>query len=223
MLDCKRVQEEGLPKLRVPIRFGELSPDVALPTIPQPDKSHPIRMSSILILYATTEGQTARIAERIAQILRDSGHAAEACPAKQARTDLDPAKYDGVIVGASIHYGRHPGYLGPLMRSHRAALEARPGAFFSVSLSGGGPGAKPKAARRYLEVFLRQVGWHPQQTATFAGALPFSKYGAFKRMLMILFVGFGGGDTDTSRDYEYTDWDAVERFAETFAQRLSPS
>jgi menaquinone-dependent protoporphyrinogen oxidase len=40
---------------------------------------------------------------------------------------------------------------------------------------------------------------------------------------MVVFVGLGGGDTDTSRDYEYTDWGAVERFAETFAQRLRPS
>lgn len=162
-------------------------------------------MSSALILYATTEDQTARIAERVAQTLRDMGHAAETCPAEKARAGLEAAKYDGVIVGASIHYGRHPGYLRSLVRTHRAALEARSSAFFSVSLSGGGPGAKPEAARRYLEVFLHQTGWHPQQTATFAGALPFSKYGAFKRWLMILFVGLGGGDTDTSRDYEYTD------------------
>jgi menaquinone-dependent protoporphyrinogen oxidase len=180
-------------------------------------------MSRTLILYATTEGQTARIAERIARTLRNRGHAAETCPAQDATASLEAGKYDGVIVGGSIHYGRHPAYLRSLVRLQRAALEARPGAFFSVSLSGGGPGAKPKAARRYLEVFLRQTGWHPQQTATFAGALPFSKYGAFKRMLMVVFVGLSGGDTDASRDYEYTDWDAVERFAETFAQRLSPS
>jgi menaquinone-dependent protoporphyrinogen oxidase len=183
----------------------------------------PTRMSSALILYATTEGQTARIAERIAQTLRKRGHAAETRPASEVRGNLESAKYDGVIVGASIHYGRHPTYLRSLVRSQRAALEARPSAFFSVSLSGGGPRPKPKAARRYLEVFLRQTGWRPQQAATFAGALPFSKYGAFKRALMIMFVGLGGGDTDTSRDYEYTDWDAVERFAETFAQRLRPS
>jgi len=180
-------------------------------------------MSSALILYATTEGQTARIAERIAQKLRDKGHAAETRPANEVRGNLESAKYDGVIVGASIHYGRHPGYLRSLVRSQRAALEGRPSAFFSVSLSGGGPHPKLKAARRYLEVFLRQTGWRPQQTATFAGALPFSKYGTFKRLLMVVFVGLSGGDTDTSRDYEYTDWDAVERFAEAFAQRLRPS
>lgn len=180
----------------------------------------PNTMSNVLILYATTEGQTARIAESIAQTLRMRGHAAETRQANELPEDLEPAKYDGVIVGASIHYGHHPAYLRPLVHRHREVLEAKPSAFFSVSLSGGGPGAKPKAARRYLDVFLRQVGWHPQQTATFGGALQFSKYGAFKRMLMVMIVGFAGGDTDTSRDYEYTDWAAVEDFSETFAQRL---
>lgn len=177
-------------------------------------------MSRILILYATTEGQTARIAERMAQALCSRGHAAQTCSAIAVGQDPRLSDYDAVIIGASIHYGHHPGYFRALLRRHRAALEARPSAFFSVSLSGGGPGAKPKAARRYVDVFLRQVGWHPAQTATFGGALQFSKYGAFKRMLMVMIVGIAGGDTDTSKDYEYTDWNAVDSFAETFAQRL---
>lgn len=29
-----------------------------------------------------------------------------------------------------------------------------------------------------------------------------------------------GGDTDTSRDWEYTDWDSVEAFAAAFASSL---
>lgn len=29
--------------------------------------------------------------------------------------------------------------------------------------------------------------------------------------------------TDTSRDYVYTEWDAVKRFAEHFADRLAPT
>ena len=106
------------------------------------------------------------------------------------------------------------------MRRFRTALTAQPSAFFSVSLSAGGPGAKPETAQRYLETFLHQVGWRPVQTATFAGALQYSKYGVFKRLLMRMIVGVAGGDTDATRDYEYTDWDAVERFAEKFAQRF---
>jgi menaquinone-dependent protoporphyrinogen oxidase len=177
-------------------------------------------MSNILILYATVEGQTARIAERIAQTLRDNGHRAETHPATRDGPGLEPAIYDAVIIGASIHYGRHPGYLRSWVRAYRGVLDTRPNAFFSVSLSGGGPGAKPEAAQRYLDKFLRQARWNPGQTATFAGALQFSKYGAFKRLLMVLIVGLAGGDTDTSKDYEYTDWNAVGRFAETFALRL---
>jgi menaquinone-dependent protoporphyrinogen oxidase len=125
------------------------------------------------------------------------------------------------MVGASIHYGHHPAYLRTLIRRHGDALAARPSAFFSVSLSAGGPRPKPKAAQRYLDKFLRQTAWQPQLTAKFAGAVKYSVYGPIKRRVMIVFVGLGGGDTDTTRDYEYTDWDAVERFADAYAQRLT--
>lgn len=178
-------------------------------------------MSKILILYATLEGQTARIAESIAQTLRNRGCFAETRQADELRDDQNLKNYDAVVVGASIHYGHHPAYLRSLVRKHREALETRPSAFFSVSLSGGGPGAKPEAARRYLDGFLYQTGWRPQQAETFGGALQYSKYGAFKRMLMVMIVGFAGGDTDTTRDYEYTDWAAVESFSLSFAERLT--
>jgi menaquinone-dependent protoporphyrinogen oxidase len=177
-------------------------------------------MTRALILYATTEGHTARIVERIAQRLQVQGHAVDVRRADAGPPALDPAQYDGVIIGASIHYGRHSRHLRTLVRGFRAALAARPGAFFSVSLSAGGPGAKPETARRHLETFLRQVGWRPQQIATFAGALQYSKYGVFKRLLMRLIVGVAGGDSNPARDHEYTEWDAVERFADAFAQRL---
>jgi menaquinone-dependent protoporphyrinogen oxidase len=179
-------------------------------------------MSRILLLYATTEGQTARIAERIAHTLREKGHGVEMLPADTAQPELNPAAYDGVMIGASIHYGHHPAYLRTLIRRHRDPLATRPCAFFSVSLSAGGPRPKPAAAQRYLDKFLRQTGWQPQMTASFAGALKYSLYGPIKRRVMIVFVGLGGGNTDTSQDYEYTDWDAVGRFAQTYAQGLKP-
>jgi len=177
-------------------------------------------MSRILILYATTEGHTAKIAQAIAQRLQGAGNTVELHRADNVPAGLDPAAHDSVIIGASIHYGHHPKYLRVLVRRYRATLASRPGAFFSVSLSGGGPGAKPEAARRYLETFLRQTGWRPQQTASFAGALQYSRYGFFKKLMMRLIVGMAGGDTDPTRDYEYTDWYAVERFAEDFAKSL---
>ena len=178
-------------------------------------------MSRILLLYATIEGQTARIAERIAHTLREKGHSVEILPADAQEADL--TAYDGVIVGASIHYGHHPAYVRTLVRRQRDALSARHSAFFSVSLSAGGPRPKPKAAQRYIDKFLRRTGWQPQLVASFAGAVKYSLYGPIKRRVMIVFVGLGGGETDTSRDYDYTDWEAVERFADAYAQGLKPA
>ncbi len=109
--------------------------------------------------------------QRLAQRLQALGHIVETHRADAVPSGLDPSAYDGVILGASIHYGHHPGYFRMLVRRHHRALTTRPSAFFSVSLSAGGPGTKPEAAQRYLENFLNQVDWHPPQTATFAGAL----------------------------------------------------
>jgi menaquinone-dependent protoporphyrinogen oxidase len=178
-------------------------------------------MSRILMLYATIEGQTGRIAERIAQVLRQRGHGVEMLPAGGQEADL--AAYDGVVIGASIHYGHHPAFMRALVRRQREAIAARHNAFFSVSLSAGGPRPKPQAAQRYIDKFLRKTGWQPQLVASFAGSVKYSVYGPIKRRVMIVFVGLGGGETDTSRDYEYTDWEAVERFADAYARKLQPA
>jgi len=168
-------------------------------------------MARVLILYITSEGHTGRIAGRLAACLERRGIAADLHDLKNAMPD--PDGYDGVIVGASVHYGRHPGHLRALLRKHREALAARRAAFFSVSLSAA---TRPQRARRCVETFLRQVGWQPQHTAAFGGALRYSRYGALKRLVMVAFAALAGHDTDVSRDYEYTDWDAVDRFADAF-------
>ena len=146
-------------------------------------------MSRILLIYASIEGQTTMIAERIAHTLRERAHSVDVLPAETDPARLDPAAYDGVIVGASIHYGKHPAYMRALIRRQLGALAQRPNAFFSVSLSAGGPRPKPAAAQRYIDKFLRKTGWQPQLIASFAGAVKYSLYGPIKRRVMIVFVG----------------------------------
>ena len=51
-------------------------------------------------------------------------------------------------------------------------------------------------------------------TARVAGALVYSRYGWFKARMLRRIVAKNGGDTDMSRDYEYTDWAAIDRFAD---------
>jgi menaquinone-dependent protoporphyrinogen IX oxidase len=60
-------------------------------------------------------------------------------------------------------------------------------------------------------------------TATFSGALRHSQYGFVTRLIMKSISGRRAGPTDTTRDYEFTDWDAVDTFANELATGLAAS
>ena len=177
-------------------------------------------MARILVLHSSIDGHTKRIAQRIGAVLASEGHIATLRSADAPAAAAEIERCDGVIVGAAIRYGHYAACLEPLVREHRAAIEARPNAFFSVCLTAGGPGARPKAAKRYVDDLMGKTGWKPGATAIFAGALRYRHYSLFTRAMIRLIMTITGGDTDTSRDYEYTDWQAVDRFAEDFAARL---
>ena len=177
-------------------------------------------MTKIVIAYGTTEGQTARIADHIADAVRNRGVEAEALDLKRSK-DVSLDGYDAVIVGGSIHMGKHQKDVADFVQRNRAVLERLPSAFFSVSLAAHGD---LENAEAYVENFKQQTGWRPTKVGLFGGALLYRKYGFLKRYMMKRIVRDkpGGVSTDTSRDHEYTDWDQVKRFAEDFLERLVP-
>jgi menaquinone-dependent protoporphyrinogen oxidase len=72
-------------------------------------------MAKILIGYGTTEGQTARIAAHIAEVIRRHGIEAEARDLKQSK-DAGLDRNDAAIVGGSIHMGKHEDYVVDFVR-----------------------------------------------------------------------------------------------------------
>lgn len=175
-------------------------------------------MTKILIGYGTTEGQTARIAEYIADVIRGQGHEAQVLDLKRSK-DVPLDGTDAVVIGGSIHMGKHEESVGDFVRKNRGALERLPSAFFSVSLAAHGD---MENARAYVENFEQQTGWRPIQVGYFGGALLYRQYGLIKRLMMKKIVRDKPGNLslDTSRDHEYTEWDDVRRFAEDFLRRL---
>jgi len=173
-------------------------------------------VTKIYIPYATSEGQTAKIAEYIVDVIRAQGHEAHAMDIK-ASGDSVPGGYDGVIVGASIHMGKHDKSVSDYVRKNRVALERLPSALFSVSLAAHGD---TEEAESYVERFEKETGWRPARVALFGGALLYTQYGFLKRHLMKKIARGKPGSlgTDTSRDYVYTEWDGVKRFAEDFLE-----
>jgi menaquinone-dependent protoporphyrinogen oxidase len=174
-------------------------------------------MARILIVHASFDGQTRRICERIAAIFRTSGHEVTLRDAQSPMAAANITDHDAVVIGGAVRVGHFARSLERLVRGRAASLESRPNAFFSVCMAARDPVRGPAVARGYADKFLASTGWNPQLTANFAGALQYTHYNPFVRFLMRLISKAAGGDTDTSRDYEYTDWAAVERFAREFA------
>jgi menaquinone-dependent protoporphyrinogen oxidase len=175
-------------------------------------------MAKVLVLYGTTEGHTAKIAHFVADVGRGLGHEVEVVHgATEDRIDL--SCYAGIIVGASVHETRHQKYVRDWIRAHRQVLERVPSAFFQVCLTS--VVRDDEHQRQAAEVVARmseETGWRPSRVGYFAGALLYTQYSWWKRFVLKQIAEREGGDTDTSRDHEYTDWDQVRAWAqETFA------
>jgi menaquinone-dependent protoporphyrinogen oxidase len=176
-------------------------------------------VARVLVLYSSREGQTARIAARLADRMRGHRIQVEVRDASLPEAADHLASFDGVVIGAAIHYAHHAKEIGEFVKSHRAILHTRHSAFYSVSLSAGGPSRDVDAAKGYLAGFFADTGWTPDQSASFAGAIRHSRYGFLKTMLVHLTVRKGQGPE--AGDHEYTDWKAVEAFADGFARRVA--
>lgn len=167
-------------------------------------------MSSILIAYATSHGQTRAIAHTVGARLRERGHRVDVIDVSE-RGGPGPAGYDAVILGSRIHAGAFARSIRRFVRRHRPVLRRQMVALFSVSMSAASPGGD---AARTIDAFCRRYRLAPRRTAPFAGALRFVAYGPLLRAFMKYMSGRGGHAVDTSRDHEYTDWAAVDRFAD---------
>jgi menaquinone-dependent protoporphyrinogen oxidase len=176
-------------------------------------------MCELPVFYATTEGQTLRVATRLAAALRGRGLASTAMEVRSAEAaQVDWAEVRGAAVGASVHVGRHQPEVVAFVQAHATDLNAVPSAFFSVSLNAGSPKpAEVESARGLAQDFVAGTPWTPRLIRCFAGRLAYTQYGFFKRLLMWFIARRTGWPADTSRDHEFTDWTQVIRFADEIA------
>jgi menaquinone-dependent protoporphyrinogen oxidase len=174
----------------------------------------------ILICYGTTDGQTRRIAEFTAGIVRQRGYDVvlqDACTAG----DLEPTQYKAAILAGSVHMGRYQAPLVHWIKQWHDALNAMPTIFVSVSLAAASRDPHDRSEiDECAQKMLHDTGWTPASTAHVAGAIRFTEYDFFKRWLMRMMARQMGKPADPSHDQEYTDWAVVTRLTEEFLATL---
>jgi menaquinone-dependent protoporphyrinogen oxidase len=174
-------------------------------------------MAKALIVYGTTEGQTAKIAQHIADAGRKVGHSVDVVHAPEILPGDSLDGYAAVLVGGSLHEGRYQRDVAKFVEQRREWLGKRRSGFFSVSLGAASRNPEEVAEVQHLiDTFATERSWKPDMTASFAGALKYTQYNWLKRALMKHISKKEGGSTDTGRDHEYTDWAQVTQFAERF-------
>ena len=174
-------------------------------------------MANILIVYGTTEGHTRKIAQHIGGIIRKMGHNAEVLDSADVRDDFRADGFNAFIVMGSLHQGNHQRSLIHFVKKHRNELKLAPSSFLSVSLTAASKdGDHHEELQKCVDRFTEETEWTPTEWVPVAGALKYVEYDWFKRMILKSISKKAGGDTDTSKDYEYTDWLALEDFVTSF-------
>lgn len=170
----------------------------------------------LLILFATVHGQSAFIADRIADEATAAGAATTVRDVRNA-TQTDLQRCDSVVIVASVQFGRHARAVERFVKRNRDRLASLHSAFVSVSGSAARPETLPEAVTA-VRKFFAITGWTPDEYQLVGGAVKFTEYNVFLRFMIKRIYASRGMTLDTKRDYDYTDWDAVRRFARAFVE-----
>ena len=175
----------------------------------------------VLLVYASTHGHTGKIAMRMAERVRASGTHVRVVDVEEAKA-LDPSPYAVVVVGGSIHVNGHQPALRAWLGRFGEALDPARTALFSVSLTAADDSDEGReAAGEYVQALATDAGITPALSSAFAGALQYREYPLATRVLVKLIARHRGLSTDASFDADYTDWAAVDAFADEIAGLVS--
>ena len=178
----------------------------------------------VLIVYATTEGHTRRIAHRVADWISSRGHSVGMLDSSEQPDELNPDAWEAYVLIGSIHMEKHQTSLVHFAKLHLDRLEDCPSALISASLTAALEDADSQAtARSYIGTLIEQTGWIPTVSMPVGGALVYTQYDFFKKFILKLVAQKQGYPMDTTRDFEFTDYGALENFVREFLiQHVEP-
>ncbi|MGV9710093.1 flavodoxin domain-containing protein [Gordonia sp. NPDC003424] len=163
--------------------------------------------TSVLVVYASADGSTAEVAERLGQLLRDSAMEVSVVPVAERP---DPAGFDVVVAGSAIHNGELLPEFATYVDDNLNDLHRRPVWLFSLGMGPilhGPIGSifrnKVPPAIAALRDRLGAVEYHP-----FAGR--FGRPPERKIRMIMWVMGASPGD--------HRDWDDVANWASAIAK-----
>ena len=169
-------------------------------------------MSSFLVIYSSTDGHTKTICERIKNFLSD-GNLVKIISLEDVKK-INLPKFEKIIIGASIRYGKHSKELYNFIKLNKNILDQKKCAFFSVNVVARKPEKNTAETNPYINKFLKISKWKPNKIKVFAGKVDYPNYNLIDKYIIKFIMFITNGPTDTSQSYEFTDWSKVDDFSE---------
>jgi len=161
-----------------------------------------------IFIYSSTDGQSQKICEFLKNKFDD---------AHTISIDKINIKYlkdfDHLIIGASVRYGDHNKKVYEFINKNKLFLKSKKTAFFSVNATARKAKKDSVSTNPYIIKFIKKTQWSPDKIAVFAGKIDYSKYSFIDKYIIKLIMWITNGPTDTSKCYEFTDWEKVKIFS----------
>lgn len=175
-----------------------------------------------LLIYSTVDGHTRHICERMKFVMTALGQNVTLVPLDQAHS-LNLDKFERIVIGASIRYGKHRPQVAEFIVKNQALLARKANALFSVNVVARKPEKNQPHTNPYMVKLLKQLGWKPQLAGVFAGRLNYPALGFVDKQMIRFIMLITKGPTDITQAFEFTDWAAVEAFAHQVCALPLPS
>ena len=175
-------------------------------------------MASVIMVYSTTDGHTLKICKRLQELVEQQGDTVTVTELKPG-AEIDLERYDRIVIGASIRYGKHRPEVVDFIERNVESLRSKPSAFFSVNAVARKPEKRDPDTNPYVRKFLQRISWQPSLVGVFGGKIDYPKYGFVDKMMIRFIMWMTKGPTDPNSVTEFTDWDAVD----AFGRKLSSS
>ena len=166
----------------------------------------------ILIIYSSTDGHTKKICEVIKENLIDKRELHLTSIENVSETNVQ--FYDYIIIGASIRYGKHNRKVFDFIEKNLNIIEKKKNAFFSVNVVARKNEKNTPETNPYIKKFLSKTRWKPKKLGVFAGKVDYPNYSFLNKQIIRFIMFITKGPIDTSKSFEFTNWDNVKKFAQ---------
>ncbi len=160
-----------------------------------------------IFIYSSSNGQSLKICET----LNEEKESLILNIDRINSVNLD--NFDQIIIGASVKYGDHNKKIYNFVKNNKILLKRKKTVFFSVNATARKSEKNTPNTNPYIIKFLKKTNWKPDHIGVFAGKIDFPNYNFLEKYIIKFIMWITNGPTDTTKTYEFTDWDAVKKFS----------